>query len=519
MSTKSLLSKPLSFKTSLIFAVIGAGVLTILFVVTDAFALTNTIIERSLNTGEQIRLALLFLGAYFGGAVYLAWRKPTFENPKLYMIALLLLIAGVFIRVSVLDLPFFIWGDYPNQIIFQFSQDYTVYLGDWVAQMRPLSIRDALVTEIGDYNMPYLYLLTIISRLSMPDVYLIKWVSSVFDIAIAIAVMEVVRHFAKKQSAWLAAIGVTLFYPITWLNSAYWAQCDVIFTFFVVLALLFALKNRPLLSVAMAALGFSFKLQAVFFLPIYPLIAVLCIYAHHKKRSAVNRKLTVLSTAFPLILKAAGVFVGVLFATLLPALLAGRSLSSTLDIYINQANARTAFLSLNASNFMAYFVPGVQIFEGPGWVRQVLIAVAFIFIGVMLTIGIWRWDKDKDNLAERHRDLLTLSLLLPLGIVWLLPQMHDRYFYMADIFAITYVVVNPHRNRVLSWAALCFVFIGSFAGYSHYFGFWWQDRFQVPLPLGATGILLAIVLVLFLWLHKGDCCRNNKKPVQKNRPA
>ena len=88
-------------------------------------------------------------------------------------LGLLMLLLGLCLRMALLD---------------YMSPDYNTFLYQWVATMKGMTVRQALSTPIGDYNMPYLYLLLAISRLPIRDLYGIKLFSILADVASALAV-------------------------------------------------------------------------------------------------------------------------------------------------------------------------------------------------------------------------------------------------------------------------------------------------------------------------------------------
>ena len=79
---------------------------------------------------------------------------------------------------------------------------------------------------------------------------------------------------AAKITAFLLALAL----PTVWLNSAYWGQCDVVFTSLCIGMAYGVLKGKGNLAAVFWALAFSFKLQAIFVLPaiICPLIGMVC---------------------------------------------------------------------------------------------------------------------------------------------------------------------------------------------------------------------------------------------------
>lgn len=81
------------------------------------------------------------------GVVLLKW--PLFSRPAHTGLALLGIYFALCLRISLFD---------------YISGDYTSFLSHWVSSMRGMGAGAALSTPIGDYNMPYLYLLLLISR-------------------------------------------------------------------------------------------------------------------------------------------------------------------------------------------------------------------------------------------------------------------------------------------------------------------------------------------------------------------
>ena len=54
-----------------------------------------------------------------------------------------------------------------------------------------------------------------------------------------------------------------LMLPSVFFNSAYWAQCDAIYSFFLLLCVACLMKKRELPAFFCAAVAFQFKLQAI----------------------------------------------------------------------------------------------------------------------------------------------------------------------------------------------------------------------------------------------------------------
>ena len=332
---------------------------------------------------------------WFLGAMLLL-RKPLFRKPEHTICAVLGLYMCLFLRLSLFDYV---------------SPDYVSFLGPWSETMRGMTVRQALITPIGDYNMPYLYLLLILSRLPVYDLYGIKLISVLSDVFLALVLGRLAAETAKREGMVLLAFFGGLLAPTILLNSAYWGQCDGIYACFSLWGLYYGLKKRPAWSMVFFALAFSFKLQAVFILPV---IAFLL-----GKEKLRLRDLIWFPAAF--------------LAVMLPALLAGRSVPSTFGIYLNQTNSYP-YLSLNAPSMWS-LIPNDYFFR----MDEASVLLAGIVTLLLLYVFLRRCGAMKD------RDLIAVSLIFALGIPWLLPRMHERYFYLAECLSVLYLVRYPRR--------------------------------------------------------------------------
>lgn len=153
------------------------------------------------------------------------------------------------------------------------SNDLKEFLVPWVRTLRQEGLVGILTHEKMNYNAAYLLLLWLASLLPVEDIVCIKLVSFVFDYiaagAMAFAVLQLLPAGAqnRKRMAVGAFVG-TLLLPLPFINSAMWGQCDIIYASFLLLCLAFLLKEKYTLAFTMFALAFSFKMQAVFFLPV-----------------------------------------------------------------------------------------------------------------------------------------------------------------------------------------------------------------------------------------------------------
>ncbi len=340
------------------------------------------------------------------------------------------------------------------------SGDYTTFLEGWFNELQAAGGIRGIGLSIGDYTPPYLYLMALLTYLPLNSLYSIKLLSCVFDLLLAGSML---RRFAARRYSPAALLGIyaaVLFTPTILLNSAYWAQCDVIFTFFVVQSLFCGLEKRPLASCVYFGIAFSLKLQSIFFLPVLALLFL-------KDRLKFRHLL-----AIP----------GVYLLSILPAWIAGRPLSELLTIYFRQSGQYSR-LCMNAPNL--WYLIGDNRTSGLS-----LLAIFLTLAGVLFSLYLlyrFPFSLTRGNLLLAA---LYFSLLLP----YLMPHMHERYFFLADVLALLYACWRPRRFYLS-----LLVGFSSLAGYLPFlFG-----QSPIDLRFAALGITVAL----------GICIRDLYKPL------
>lgn len=154
-------------------------------------------------------------------------------------------------------------------------------------------------------------------------------------------------------------------------------------------------RGRGRAAVVMAALAFSFKLQAVFFLPV-GLVALL-------QKKLKWHDLLWFPATFTL--------------TALPAIALGKPPLDTLMIYINQTTMYSWRLNWSAPSLFS--LTGGLPLEAGFWLGL----TAAVVCVVILTIC-----------AVRYKfPLLPVAAAFCIFIPFMLPAMHDRYFFLADV--------------------------------------------------------------------------------------
>ena len=100
---------------------------------------------------------------------------------------------------------------------------------------------------------------------------MIKFVPNLFDLATAGLIYVFVRKQATFKVA-LVSMALYAFNPAVIYNAAVWGQFDAVYTFFLVLSLMLALKSKPVPSAVIFALGLLTKPQGIALLPLIVLL-------------------------------------------------------------------------------------------------------------------------------------------------------------------------------------------------------------------------------------------------------
>lgn len=344
--------------------------------------------------------------------------------------------------------------------------DYKVFFEPWVATLREAGggfkgLRAEF--EYVDYTTPYLLILSFISICPLYNtLYLMKMVSIFFDFVAAIAIALIVYECTGSKKRAYMTYAVVLFLPTVVANGAMWAQCDIIFSSFVMLSVLFLLKDKPRTSLIFYGIAFAFKLQTFFIAPLYVLLWV-------KKKVNLKHFLWI-----PVMY-----FIGIL-----PSWIMGKNLWDLLTVYIFQANGEMDIYALSHKFPNIYQIIGTESF-----LREYADAGIYFTLAILMVLMYYIAMKD----FEFSKDLiLRMGMFFVMTVVYFLPHMHERYAILADLLSVAIAFVNPKKFYVPLIAVTC-----SFAGYTLYLA---QDT-VVPMYVYAF-IYLALLVDLGVGIYK-----------------
>jgi Gpi18-like mannosyltransferase len=310
-------------------------------------------------------------------------------------------------------------------------------LRQWFGYIKDHGGFAAFKNTFSDYNLPYLYLFAFASYFPIDPIVAIKSISIVFDLALALFTSLILQ--LKYQQSYIPILGAIaiLFTPTVFINSAAWGQCDAIYTTWCLASLYCLLSKRPAWACVFFGLAFSFKLQAIFF---FPVLLVLFL----------TRKLP-----FKYLILMPVVFL----VLLVPAFLAGRDAWSLLNVYLGQAKEYSWALVMKAPTIYQW-IPGsdvttLQIFQYHipsqdvgDWIQMgEILAIAMVALISFLAV--------RSRKPITPEILVKLTLIFAVAVPFFLPEMHERYFYLADVVSIIYAFYFPRYFYLAIIEQLC----------------------------------------------------------------
>ena len=315
--------------------------------------------------------------------------------------------------------------------------DYKMFFEPWVATLREAGggIKGLSAEfEYVDYTTPYLTILSFISICPfLNTLLLMKLVSIFFDFVAAFAVMAIVYDRTKNMTYGILGYGALLMVPTVLTNGAMWAQCDIIFTSFVLWSLYFMLKDKPAWSMAFYGIAFAFKLQTLFLAPLYVILWM-------------KGKVKLKHFLFMPLMYVIG---------MIPSLLAGKSFWELISVYFFQANGQMDIYALSHKFPNIYQLIGTDSF-----------LFEYADAGIWVTLGalmILMYCFARKQYEMNACLLLRMGMLLTMTVVFFLPHMHERYAILVDVMAIVYVFFDFRKLYIPVLTILC-----SFAGYTVY---------------------------------------------------
>ncbi len=295
------------------------------------------------------------------------------------------------------------------------TSDLVAYNLPWLGHIVAVGPVAAFAHPFGNYTPPYGYLLAAVSPLAavLPGTLVIKLLSFGCTLLLTASVWRLLKAMDVAHATRWAMIVPVL--PSVMISGAILGQCDALYVAPCVMAVAAAIERRHRNMFAWCGLAFAIKAQALFGAPFVLAIVI--------ARQVPVRHWLYAPAAFA--------------AALAPAALCGWPVADLLTIYLRQSQWFDD-IARNAPNI---------------WMFAQLAGITTPLVGLATAAALGAAACYAAQIGATARSfskpmLLRAALLAPLIVAGLLPKMHDRYFFMADILSLALAIAAPSRETL-----------------------------------------------------------------------
>jgi hypothetical protein len=163
----------------------------------------------------------------------------------------------------------------------------------------------------------------------------------------------------------------------------------------------------------------------------------------------------------------------------------GKPLGDILGVYVGQMGEYTQALTLNAPSVFSLIPPGIRL-DAQLASRFGILAAFVMTLAVLALLFPLRVKLDNEI-------LLTALIILAVGIPFLLPYMHERYFFAADTLTLVWACTDT--GHIFQAAGIQAASLGGYHAYL-------RLRYAFPLtllgysiPMGIEAMIVLLVLL------------------------
>lgn len=352
------------------------------------------------------------------------------EKNILIVVAAFVTFLGIIVRLSLKD---------------GINGDITTYLIPWYENIKENGGIGKPVFDIAgrvcNYTFPYQFLIYIMTRIPINPIYLYKALSCIFDIFNGAAVAHVIfllfkdgqENFKARNLSVLGFI-IVMIHPIIIANSALWGQCDSIYTFWILMALIEAINEKYIRMFVFYGIAFSFKIQAIFILPFF-------LFLYFRKRK--------FSIMYLFIVPLTVILMNI------PAFIQGRTIGEAFGIYVDNVGLYSR-LALNYPSFWLIFCGDLKDEE-----YFLVKNFAIIIMVAMLALHMFIWIINKVELSAEN--IINCAFIIVYTAVIFLPGMHERYGYVYEMLAIIILVNNV--TTIIPYLIMVYITLNTYGGF------------------------------------------------------
>jgi len=210
-----------------------------------------------------------------------------------------------------------------------------------------------------------------------------------------------------RVSAWLGYT-LTILLPTIVVNAALWGQTDIYYSLMSLLCVFFIIRKKPYAAMITWGISLALKAPALF---LGPFLLIMLI----------KQRIPWKTIWIPPVLY---------FSFSIPLILLGAPIPNTLGIYASQAGDFHS-LCMNCASIWSFF-PNVNYDTG------VMVGIGLAFMAALIYMAL---VYNKLTLIDPGQIILA-AVLSAILMPFLLPKMHDRYFYFAEMLSISLIFID-----------------------------------------------------------------------------
>lgn len=295
------------------------------------------------------------------------------------------------------------------------SADILGALIPWFHEIQELGQWKALGTQVGDYNILYQTLIALGTYLTDSPNRFYKGTAILSDLILALSCAYMLTRISRKSflrdNVFYVAYACVFLLPIAILDSAYWGQCDSLYTLFLMWTLYLLYEKKFCPAFLLYGIAFAFKLQSVFLLPF-----ILILYLSRREFSLLNFLYSLVS----------------FWLSGIGGYLNGRSLLAPFEIYMKQSSAYHS-MYLNCESFWKLMCPPEAYEQTAKFAILFTIALLGLALYAVLTFR---------AAPSSFEDFLRYAVWVCWTMLLFLPAMHERYTYPLDILLVLLTITN-----------------------------------------------------------------------------
>jgi Gpi18-like mannosyltransferase len=323
-----------------------------------------------------------------------------------------------------------------------------------------------------EYNFGYspasMYLFILATLLPFQSYIDIKLIALPFIPVSGLIISHLVYKLTHDRvSAWLGYTA-TILLPTILTNASLWGQTDIYYSLMALLCIFFIIRKKPYAAIIAWSISLSLKAPALFLAPFLLIMLI---------RKQIPWKTLWIPP-----------FVYIAFS--IPFILLGSPILNTLGIYVTQSEGFHS-LCMNCASIWSFF-------QGINYDIGVVLGIGLAFVSALIYMVLVYLKLDLDD----PRQIILAAILSAILIPFLLPKMHDRYFYFAEMLSISIIFIDWRYFLVT-----ILLQISTLIGYWHFL-----QNTSSPSSTSFSASMILAVLAILIW----TIFRPKVKPVLNN---